>query len=234
MTTTTANQTANATVNANFHERVVVPPPVDADWQRSPCDGVLRRRLDLWDAPIERATSLVRYAAGASFRAHTHERGEEFLVLDGVFEDEHGQYPAGTYVRNPPGSRHTPGSSSGCSLLVKLCQYTPGDTQSVRIDTNQANWHPGLVPGLTVLPLHEQQGISTALVRWAPHTAFTPHTHPGGEEIFVLNGLFRDEQGEYPAGTWLRNPRWSRHMPSTGAEGATIWVKVGHIGAQFI
>ncbi len=218
----------------DFDQRVVVMPPQAADWQASPCDEVSRHRLDLWGAPAERATTIVRYAAGASFRAHRHDRGEEFFVLDGVFEDEHGHYPAGTYVRNPPGTEHAPASSSGCTLWVKLGQYEAGDTTPVVIDTHLADWHPGLVPGLTVLPLHEYQGISTALVRWAPHTVFTPHTHPGGEEIFVLDGVFRDEHGEYPAGTWLRNPRWSRHTPMTGAEGALILVKVGHLGAAFI
>jgi len=90
------------------------------------------------------------------------------------------------------------------------------------------------VPGLSVLPLHEFDGVSTALVRWAPDTRFNTHSHPDGEEILVLRGLFRDEQGEYPAGTWLRSPRWSRHTPFTGREGALIYVKVGHLGARFL
>ena len=85
-----------------------------------------------------------------------------------------------------------------------------------------------------MLPLHEHAGINTALVRWAPQTRFTSHVHPGGEEILVLDGLFRDEDGEYPQGSWLRNPRWSRHTPFTGAEGALIYVKVGHLGAALL
>lgn len=73
-----------------------------------------------------------------------------------------------------------------------------------------------------------------ALVRWAPDTQFNEHMHPGGEEILVLDGVFSDEHGDYPAGTWLRNPRWSRHTPYTGAEGALIYVKVGAIDAPFM
>jgi anti-sigma factor ChrR (cupin superfamily) len=84
------------------------------------------------------------------------------------------------------------------------------------------------------MPLHEHGGISTALVKWAPNTRFTPHTHPGGEEILVLEGLFQDEFGAYPAGSWLRSPRWSRHTPFTGAEGALIYVKTGHLGAELL
>ena len=111
---------------------------------------------------------------------------------------------------------------------------TAADVRPVRIDTRKAPWRPGLVPGLQVQPLHEHDGVSTALVRWAPHTRFNAHAHPGGEEILVLEGLFRDEHGEYPAGSWLRSPRWSRHAPFTGAEGALIYVKVGHLGAEFM
>ncbi len=155
-------------------------------------------------------------------------------MLDGVFSDEHGDYPAGTYVRNPPGSKHTPFTREGCTIFAKLWQFSPGDTQKVVVDTNTASWRPGLVPGLTVMPLHEFDGISTALVTWMPHTRFNAHTHPGGEEILVLDGIFRDENGEYPAGTWLRSPRWSKHTPFTGAEGALIYVKVGHLGAPML
>ena len=85
-----------------------------------------------------------------------------------------------------------------------------------------------------VLPLHSHEGIDTALVRWAPNTRFQPHRHPGGEEILVLEGVFSDENGDYPALTWLRSPRWSRHAPYTGPQGALIYVKVGHLGARFL
>jgi anti-sigma factor ChrR (cupin superfamily) len=180
---------------------------------------------------VARATSLVRYSPESRFSFHEHGGGEEILVLDGVFSDEEGDYPAGTYVRNPPGTGHAPSSRTGCTLFVKLWQFAHGDNQPVRIDTRRAGWSPGLVAGLSVMPLHEHDGISTALVRWAPETRFNQHAHPGGEEILVLEGLFRDEHGEYPAGSWLRNPRWSRHTPYTGPEGALIYVKVGHLGA---
>jgi anti-sigma factor ChrR (cupin superfamily) len=220
--------------NADFGERVVLLPPEPGDWVPSPMTGVHRRLLDRVGGEVARATSLVRYAPGSQFRRHEHGGGEEILVLEGVFSDEQGDYPAGSYLRNPPGSGHAPFSRDGCTLFVKLWQFDRRDTRSVRIDTRSAGWHPGLVPGLSVMPLHEFDGISTALVRWAPDTRFSEHTHPGGEEIFVLEGLFRDEHGEYPAGSWLRSPRWSRHTPFTRAEGATIYVKVGHLGAELL
>lgn len=221
-------------IHADFDQRVVVPAPVDGSWVASPSPGVHRHRLDRIGDEVARATSIVRYDPGSRFDSHTHPGGEEFLVLDGTFSDESGDHPAGTYMRNPPGSSHAPFSLGGCTLFVKLWQFGAGDTEPVCIDTRRAPWRQGLVPGLSVMPLHDFDGIATALVRWAPDTRFNTHTHPGGEEILVLEGLFRDEFGEYPAGTWLRSPRWSRHTPFTGAEGALIYVKVGHLGATLL
>ena len=220
-------------LNADFSLRVVAHA-ADAVWTPSPLPGVERRMLDRVGGEVARATSIVRYAPDARFDRHVHGAGEEILVLEGVFSDEHGDHPAGTYLRNPPGSAHAPCSREGCLLFVKLRQFTAGDTARVRIDTRSAPWHPGLVPGLQVMPLHSNAGIDTALVRWAPDTQFNPHVHPGGEEILVLEGVFRDEAGAYPKGTCLRSPRYSRHTPFTGAEGALIYVKVGHLGAAYL
>ena len=215
-------------INADFDQRAVMQP-ADAFWQPSPLPGVERWMLDRVGGEVARATSLVRYAPGSHFDRHDHDAGEEILVLDGVFSDDSGDHPAGTYLRNPPGSAHAPSSRDGCLLFVKLRQFAADDLQPVRVATRAEPWRQGLVPGLSVMPLHEHGGISTALVRWAPDTQFHAHTHPSGEEIFVLEGVFRDEFGTYPAGSWLRSPRWSRHTPFTGAEGATIYVKVGHL-----
>jgi anti-sigma factor ChrR (cupin superfamily) len=151
-----------------------------------------------------------------------------------VFSDEHGDYAAGSYLRNPPGTAHAPRSADGCTIFVKLWQFAPGDTETVRIDSRVAAWRPGQVEGLTVLPLHEHGGVTTLLERWAPGTRVPAHTHPGGEEILVLEGSLRDEDGDYPPLTWLRNPRGSRHAPSAGPAGALVYQKTGHIGARWL
>ena len=220
-------------VNSDFSRRVVVLPG-DYQFVDSPLAGVSRMMLDRAGAEVARATSIVRYAPGSGYSRHRHDGGEEILVLDGVFSDEHGGYPAGSYLRNPPGTSHQPFSKDGCTLLVKLWQFAADDAEQVVINTNNQAWRQGLVPGLSVLPLHEHNGVNTALVRWAPDTQFNRHIHVGGEEILVLQGLFRDEHGEYPAGSWLRNPRYSEHTPFTGPEGALIYVKGGHIDAGLL
>lgn len=217
-------------LNSDFSQRVVIHPE-HYEFVDSPLAGVSRMMLERAGNKVARATSIVRYAAGSGYSAHTHNGGEEILVLEGIFSDEHGDYPAGTYLRNPPSTSHQPFSTKGCTLLVKLWQFAEDDTTQLAFNTNQANWLPGLVDGLSVLPLHEHNGVSTALVRWAPNTQFNRHTHAGGEEILVLEGVLCDEYGEYPAGSWLRNPRYSSHTPFTLEQGALIYVKVGHIDA---
>ena len=215
-------------IHSNFGERIVLHTE-ELVWQASPAAGVMRKFLDRVGDEVARASSIVRYEPGTSFAQHAHDGGEEILVLDGCFSDEQGDYSAGMYLRNPPGSRHAPFSKDGCTLFVKLRQFERSDYQELRINTKASDWYPGLVPGLSVMPLHEHQGISTALVRWAPNTVFNPHVHPGGEEIYVLDGIFHDEFGVYPKGSWIRSPRYSKHAPFTGPEGALIYVKVGHL-----
>ena len=200
----------------------------DMPWEDSPSVGVQRKKLEREAAESGPVTSVVRYQPDSQFSSHRHPLGEEIFVLSGVFEDEHQSYPPGTYIRNPPGTRHAPACKEGCELLVKLNMFDPDDLAPVCINTRNTLWHPGLVPGLLVMPLHSYETQHTALVRWAPDTRFNPHTHPGGEEIFVLSGVFEDEQGVYPQGTWLRNPSYSRHHPFT-REGCTIFVKTGHL-----
>ena len=188
-------------MNMNLNDDFSIKAVVNTNklfWVESPVSGVERKYLDRIGNEIARASSLVRYGRNSSFAQHTHEGGEEILVLEGTFSDENGDYPAGTYLRNPPNSAHTLYSSDGCTIFVKLRQFHAEDTTTVRIDTTRSSWHPGLVPGLSVMPLHEFDGVGTALVRWAPNTIFRPHVHPGGEEIFVLEGVFHDEDGSYP------------------------------------
>lgn len=220
-------------INADQQQRIVIDTR-SMDWTASPAAGVDRKVLESLDETTERVTTIVRFTADSFFPRHTHGGGEEFLVLEGVFSDEHGDYPAGSYIRNPPGSSHKPFTREGCTILVRLWQFHAADDRAVHIDWTRADWRPGLVDGLSVLPLHEFDGVNTALVRWAPGTQFNEHSHPGGEEIFVIDGTWYDEHGSYPKGSWLRSPRWSRHRPFTREQEALIYVRVGQMGASLI
>jgi len=217
-------------LNADFSVRVVVDSQALA-WHASPSPLVQRRLLERVGGEVARATSIVRYAPGAKFDSHEHDLGEEIFVLQGTLTDETGDYGPGTYLKNPPGSSHAPFSDSGCTLFVKLRHLDPDDRQRVVVDTRQAPWLQGLVDGLKVLPLSEFGTQHTAMVRWAPGTFFNPHRHFGGEEIFVVEGVFSDEHGNYPQGSWIRSPHLSQHQPFS-VEGCLILVKTGHLIAS--
>jgi anti-sigma factor ChrR (cupin superfamily) len=213
-------------LNDDYSERIVLHHE-DLEWVGSPQAGVERRMLDQTGDEVAKATSIVRYQPGSTFDLHRHEFGEEILVLDGAFSDENGDYPAGTYMMNPPGSSHALRSEPGCVLFVKFSHLGTDQRHREVVDTRTAQWHQGMVPGLTVMPLM-QQGTGSTLVRWAPQTYFNPHRHFGGEEIFVVDGVFEDEHGRYPSGSWIRSPHMSMHKPFS-KEGCTIFVKTGHL-----
>lgn len=218
--------TAPSNINLDFEQRVVINTN-QRDWQPSPKVGVMRKPLAREEAEQGHATSIVRYEPGASFSEHNHPKGEEILVLEGVFSDHTGDYPAGTYLRNPKGFVHAPFSKDGCVLFVKLHQFQDGDTEAVRIDTNSTPWLPGQ-GGLQVMPLYQFEHEGAALVKWPANEVFKPHRHFGGEEILVLSGEFKDENGMYPEGTWIRSPHMSQHHPFVTEE-TVIWVKTGHL-----
>ncbi|TMO58211.1 cupin domain-containing protein [Pseudoalteromonas phenolica] len=213
-------------LNMNFLERLVIET-ADMPWQPSPSQGVWRKPLEREDKESGHTTSIVKYDAGSAFKPHPHPMGEEIFVLEGVFSDEFGDYPAGTYIRNPPNSVHAPFSKEGCVIFVKLNQFDEQDTEMVRLNTSETQWQQGQ-GNLQVMPLHSHVHEHTALVKWPAGEQFVPHKHFGGEEILVLRGEFIDEQGRYPKGTWLRSPHMSEHHPFVDQE-TIILVKVGHL-----
>ena len=214
-------------VNADFARRVVIATG-ELPWIPSPQAGVERRLLDRIGGEVARATSLVRYAPASAFPAHGHALGEEFLVLDGIFSDEHGDYPAGTYVRNPPNSRHTPRTGPGCCIFVKLRQMQPAERDRIVIDSNIVEWRDAGQSGAKRLSLFSDTREQVSLQRLEAGAGPGDMDCPGGEEIFILSGDLRDEFGIYPAGTWIRNPAgFRRTLGSNG--GATYWTKRGHL-----
>jgi anti-sigma factor ChrR (cupin superfamily) len=212
-------------INTDLRERVVIDTGA-LDWQPSPSPTVWRKRLYLDGAAEEGVvTSIVRYDADSAFPAHDHPDGEEIFVLDGTFSDEHGDYPAGTYLLNPEGHRHAPFSKGGCVIFVKLRQYSGRDRWHITLDSNAVDWQPGRVEGITIKPLYAQRGYpeQVSILRQKAGSGPFPHGHPHGEEVFVLDGAFEDEHGSYSPGTWIRSPPGSRHAPKS-SDGAVLLV----------
>lgn len=216
-------------LNADFSRRVSIHA-ADLPWIPSPTAGVDRRMLDRIGDEVARATSIVRYAPNSAFPAHTHGGGEEFLVLQGVFEDESGAFPAGSYVRNPPQSRHTPGSAPGCTIFVKLWQFDPEDREFMRLDTTSVPYQPiEGNPGVSFRTLFRRGPETVQMQRWAPHA----HVHwadiPGGAEVLVLSGTFEEGSERFGRLSWLRLPTGATLDAIAGPDGAEVWVKTGHL-----
>jgi len=213
-------------LNMNFAQPVAVHT-ADMEWEASPMPGVWRKPLAREAAEHGHTTSIVRFDPGSFFSEHKHPLGEEILVLEGVFSDELGDYSAGAYLRNPPGSKHSPFSKEGCVLLVKLDQFDPADDVSLRIDSRNSDWLPA-EDELQVMPLYYYDTEMVALYKWPANSRFPAQQHFGGEEFYVLSGMLQDEFGAYPVGSWVRNPHNSEHSRFTEEETIT-WIKTGHL-----
>jgi ChrR Cupin-like domain len=215
-------------LNADFSQRVAVHA-AQLPWTPSPMAGVHRRMLDRIGDEVARATSIVRYAPHSHFSPHTHGGGEEFLVLDGVFQDEHGDYPTGSYVRNPPTTRHTPGSEPGCVIFVKLWQFDPDDRTEVRIEAGKTAFKPAPGrPGVEVMPLFEDAREEVRLERWASE-ARIELALPQGAEFLVLSGSFEERGESFAEQSWLRLPAKASLQAKVGANGCRVWIKTGHL-----
>lgn len=212
-------------LNADFSKRTVVHS-AQMDWTASPMAGVDRRMLDRIGGEVARATTIVRYAPNSAFSAHTHTGGEEFVVLEGVFQDEHGDYPAGTYVRNPPTTAHTPRSDLGCTILVKLWQFDMDDRDQFR--KTMADGLAAPIAGVSRSVLHQDDRETVTYCEIAAG-ANLHDASVGGLELFVLEGSVVEAGETLGEVSWLRLPDGVPMDAVAGPDGASVWMKTGHL-----
>ena len=211
-------------LNNDFNQRVAVHSASQA-WLASPIAGVDRRMLDRIGGEVARATSIVRYAPNSHFSPHVHTGGEEFLVLEGVFQDEHGDFPAGSYIRNPPESSHTPGSEKGCVIFVKLWQFDLADRTDIRVDTAEMLYTPVAErPGVGVKELFTDAKERVSMEDWDAKAEIS-FSSPHGMEILVIDGSFSEGEEQFSTQSWLRLPAASETKIMAGDEGTRVWVK---------
>ena len=208
----------------------------------SPAYGVNRFMLDRIGNEKARATTIVQYQPNSKFPEHTHIGGEEFLVLTGRFKDQFGEFPAGTYVRNPVGSQHAPWvDNDGCTIFVKLLQMadTGEGVKSLYVmcvkpdndDDDNGN-------SCKVLELYENketgERVQMVWLMAGEHLAVDSRTAVS-EELFVYEGsLLLGEEEEYSKWGWLRFPVDSdkdaqRQTVRAGLQGAQVFRKTGHL-----
>ncbi len=215
-------------LNADFDKRVLVHSD-EVEWLASPMPGVDRRMLDRIGDEVARASTIVRYAPNSKFSAHTHTGGEEFIVLEGVFQDEHGDFPVGSYIRNPPTSSHTPRSDEGCVIFVKLWQFDMDDRTQIMIDMNKnTSVDASGRDGVSVMPLFADEDETVVMETWDAGASVGMNLPKGGE-FLVLDGGFNDGTDDLRKHSWLRLPVGAKLSAVAGDQGAKVWIKTGHL-----
>lgn len=225
---TRALSALSMSLNADFSRRAIVHGASEP-WVPSPMAGVERRKLDRIGDEKARATSFVRFAPGSHFSPHVHDGGEEYLVLDGVFQDDYGDFPQGTYVRNPPTSKHQPKTDPGCTIFVKLWQFDPNDRHQMRVDMGQTPTKTSAArPGVAILPLFANEEEDVRVETWDAGASINLDL-AGGGEFLVMDGSFTESGDNLVKESWLRLPIGSALNAVAGANGAKVWVKTGHL-----
>lgn len=204
-----------------INDDLTIPMFVQASelpWVASPAAGVDRRMLFRIGDEVARATSIVRYAPRSAFPRHTHGGGEEIVVLEGVFQDEHGDYPAGSYFRNPPGTSHVPASAEGCTIFVRLWQFREGDNQQIVRLPAQAGSAPGSIE------LFDDGSENVRVEALAAGAAVTIENRRGLEAL-VLDGDLTIGDKSLTTQGWIRLPAGDALQAVAGSRGARLWVK---------
>lgn len=224
-------------INAVFSSRAALAVE-DQQWVNSPQSGVERIMLDRVGEEKARATSLVRYAPNSYFPHHLHPGGEEILVLSGTFSADDKHYPAGWYLRNPPSSGHTPYSDEGAVIFVKLRQMPSDEERYVTIDTHDdANWTRQGNRDVCILFSDDGEQVSLQRLK-ASESLFDEDVisgaGAGGAELLVVEGSLVegsliDSDKVYQRDSWIRLPVDEQPQIKAGLEGATVYIKTGHL-----
>lgn len=210
-----------------IHDNLSLPVIVHAaklDWIASPATGVERRMLFRIGDEVARATSIVRYAPGSAFPRHTHGGGEEILVLDGVFQDEHGDYPAGSYFRNPPGTSHVPASAAGCTIFVRLWQFRMSDQEPIVRRPGEGRSVEPRPGGAAATILFDDGYEQVRREEWLADASVVV-TNERGLEFLVLSGQLTMGDHELEAQSWGRLPAGTPLNATVGPQGAKLWIR---------
>ena len=210
-------------LNLDFTQPHTIQPS-DNEWTPSHAPGVERQRLERESEESGWTTSIVRYAPNSFFPTHGHPGGEEFLVLEGTFSDQTGDFPTLTYVRNPMGSSHKPFTLKGCRIFVKLCQMEPSEQGQTVVRPEDSHWEPGAQTGQKVKRLFENRHERVRMAAWQPGTRASTTPTEGRREVLILNGTWQYQGMDLEPETWIRIPKGD-----TGElvclSGGQIWTK---------
>lgn len=204
-------------MNSNYDEKVFINTH-NLQWQESESSGIFQKILARAE---NQETALIKIEKNAKMQENLENQSVEIFVLEGTYTNEFGKFSQGTYLHLALENPALVTVDDTCIIFRKTNQNQT--QENIIIDTKTQPWLQGQ-GNLTVMVLYGQ----TALVKWPKQEYFIPHKHWGGEEVFVLDGVFMDEHGKYPKGSWIRSPHLSEHFPYVDEE-TVIWVKTGHL-----
>lgn len=202
-------------------------------WEPTEWQAISRKVLELVNDPKKgRETSLLKFEPGAKIPTHVLKHRLDVFVLEGAYEDDHGEYGPHTFIRNPPGLRHTPASKGGCVIYAKWrVPIRPNAGERIVIDAKTAQWLDFPHRGANVLHLYPNaDGIETGRIgNVHPNRKIPSHDHSIGEETFVLKGCLKDEYTAYTPGIWFRMPCGVPHAPYTEGDGCMMLIREGDL-----
>lgn len=211
--------------NMDFLAEVLINSNEQA-WQPSPMAGVWRKPLAREEAERGHATSVVKYDAGSFFRSHPHPGGEEIFVIKGTFSDESGDYHAGSYFRNPPGTSHAPHSKDGCELFVKLHQFKSDDSAQVCINTEKFLLSK---QAFHLLHEHKEEKVYWLHLATASDLACVSAILKNIDsiELLILDGELSYGDKLLVNSCWLRTHNFKLNLLKIN-KSTVLWCKTGH------
>jgi anti-sigma factor ChrR (cupin superfamily) len=103
----------------------------------------------------------------------------------------------------------------------------------VLLDPSRLPFRATRHPGVGIVFLHsEESGRATVLIRMAPGASYPGHRHTGPEELFILQGGYRDHLGDHVAGEYVRYEAGTAHRPVALPGVACIFFAIAHEGIE--
>jgi putative transcriptional regulator len=103
-------------------------------------------------------------------------------------------------------------------------------------DLNSINWQATRYGGIfvNILRRDEKNGDATVLIRMEPGCMYPAHRHSGLEEVFILQGGYRDARGQVRAGDYVINDAGSTHAPIALEGEDCIMLAIAHGGIELL
>ena len=215
-------------INDDIRKKVVVHPR-NKQWTAEHSGMCETLYLDLVDKVKPVATKLVRISPSSILPPEMIGGGKEVLVLEGTYNDQRGEYPTGSYMRFPPGTKQEAFTDKGCLLFVKTWQFEPTDRKRVNIDAFRAEMkRPRKRQGVVLQQLYSDYREDVRIEHWERNHRLVIH-QCNGLEVLLLSGEFFEPSASYKPLSWVRLPPGRPLKVVVGDQGVRVLIKESHL-----